>query len=262
MDLVELKNAGTSQVVHPWEQARLAFVVKQIKRISKGSGKRTLLEAGCGDGFVVSELAKTFPQDQFYGYDPYFEDDVLQHLRERYKQSENLRLFKQLGELSSMDEHVSIVTLLDVIEHIEDEVAALIELRKSPAITRETTFVITVPAHQKLFSDHDVFMKHFRRYNKSLLRSRLTAAGFEIVEMRYFFFSLIAPRWLQKRLEANKTATENEQKGVSAWRGGKVKTALFRNLLIFDWRLSELFHQIGIRLPGLSLICICRPAAS
>lgn len=222
-----------------------------------------MLDVGCGDAFVVGELAKEFQQHAFFGYDPYFEPETLQFLQEKFKDTKNLKISDSLEALSPGEEHIDCVTLLDVIEHIEDEVSVLQQLRKHPTISQETEFMITVPAYQHLFSNHDVFMLHYRRYNKQLLRERLTKAGFEIVEMRYFFFSLLLPRWVQVRLEKKISSPDDaEHQGVSSWKGGALSTALFRGILVLDWRITEVLNRLGIQLPGLSLYCLCRPAAS
>jgi len=262
MDLVELKASENKQNAHPWEQARLRFIIHQLKRIKSRlkTDKLNLLDAGCGDAYVVAGLAEAFPNDSFFGYDPYFEPDVLTWLKERHSHISNLQIDQNLKERKASG-GFNMVTLLDVIEHIEDEVAVLRELREHESTSDDTLFMITVPAYQSLFSQHDVFMKHYRRYNRKLLSERLQSAGFEVLESRYFFFSLLLPRWLKVRAE-KKQGTTTQGQGVSDWNKGAVVTALVRGALVLDWRITELLHRLGIRLPGLSLYCICRPVAS
>lgn len=263
MDLVELKAASDNHNVHPWEQARLRYVTKQISRLKPNTTNLRVLDAGCGDAFVVSELAREFPEHTFFGYDPFFEEDVLGFIRKKHDKIENLKLSNSLDALSPGKNRIDLVTLLDVIEHVEDEVSMLKELRAHSSISADTVFMITVPAYQHLFSNHDVFMLHYRRYNKALLKSRLQKAGFEVQEMRYFFFSLMLPRWIQVKLEKRISSPDDaEHQGVSSWKGGSIATALFRGILVLDWRITEMLNRWGISLPGLSLYCICRPAAS
>lgn len=263
MDLVELKAAENDHIVHPWEQARLRFVTQQIRRLKLNKTNWRVLDAGCGDAYVISELAREFQEHAFFGYDPFFEEDVLDFIRKKHDEIKNLKLSNSLDALSPGENRIDIVTLLDVIEHVDDEVSMLKELRAHSSITIDTVFMITVPAYQDLFSNHDVFMLHYRRYNKALLKARLQKAGFEVQEMRYFFFSLLLPRWIQVKLEKRIANPDDaEHKGVSSWKGGSIATALFRGILVLDWRITEMLNRWGIPLPGLSLYCICRPAAS
>lgn len=262
MDLVELKASQNKQNAHPWEQARLHFIINQLKGIKSRlkADKLNLLDAGCGDAYVVSSLAKAFPGDHFFGYDPYFEPEVLTLLKDRHRLVSNLQIDQNLDDRKASG-NFNVVTLLDVIEHIEDEVAALRELREHESTNHETLFMITVPAYQSLFSQHDVFMKHYRRYDRKLLHERLKTAGFEVLESRYFFFSLLLPRNLQVRAE-KKQGTKDESQGVSGWNKGAFVTALVRGALVLDWRITEFIYRLGFRLPGLSLYCLCRPVAS
>lgn len=262
MDLVELKASQNKQNAHPWEQARLRFVVRQLKRLKSRlkTDKLNLLDAGCGDAYVVAGLANAFPNDSFFGYDPYFEPEVLSWLKERHRHVSNLQIDQKLDDRTT-SASFNVVTLLDVIEHIEDEVAAMRELREHESTDNDTLFMITVPAYQSLFSQHDVFMKHYRRYDRELLKVRLHAAGFEVLESRYFFFSLLLPRWLKVRAE-KKSGDTTQSQGVSDWKSSTLVTALVRSALVLDWQVTEFIHRLGIRLPGLSLYCICRPAAS
>jgi SAM-dependent methyltransferase len=77
-----------------------------------------------------------------------------------------------------------VVLLLDVLEHLDDDAAALREAR---ALLRPGgALVITVPAYQWLWSDHDVLLQHRRRYTLRRLRARVTAAGLSISHASYF----------------------------------------------------------------------------
>lgn len=268
MDLIELKASENGSVRHPWEWARLAFVIQRLERIRRqreekeGSVRMNILDVGCGDAFVASELAARFRDIDVVGYDPFFDEEVLEFLQKRYDHLPNLKLDVIMEAVDSTST-VSIVTLLDVIEHIPDEIAVLKELRQHPKITTNTDFLITVPAYQKLFSKHDVFMKHFQRYDREMLHRHLEEAGFEVIESRYFFFSLLLPRWLQVSLERNNGSVkeESEAGGVSQWKHGKFISQMVLFGLKTDWKLTEFIHRLGLRLPGLSLYCLCRPAA-
>ena len=77
-----------------------------------------------------------------------------------------------------------LVTAFDVIEHIDDDVAALASLRD--VLAPGGRLVCTVPAYQWMWSPHDDLNDHKRRYTARLLRSRLEAAGFTVDKLSYF----------------------------------------------------------------------------
>lgn len=95
----------------------------------------------------------------------------------------------------------ALVLLLDVLEHIDDDVGSLKAI--VPKLAAGGHVLVTVPAFPWLWSDHDVAHHHFRRYTRSSLRRTAEAAGLEVVRIGYFntlLFPLVAAvRW-SKRL--------------------------------------------------------------
>jgi len=81
------------------------------------------------------------------------------------------------------------VALFDVIEHIADDAAAARELHRMLRPGGHAFF--TIPAHAWLWSTHDVRARHKRRYTKRTFRALLSDAGFELLELRHFFVSLL-----------------------------------------------------------------------
>jgi SAM-dependent methyltransferase len=82
----------------------------------------------------------------------------------------------------------AVVTMLDVLEHLEDDVAALREVAR---ILRPGGIVlITVPAFSFLWSRHDELAHHYRRYRRFELCRRLREAGLEPQFVSYFNFFL------------------------------------------------------------------------
>lgn len=83
-----------------------------------------------------------------------------------------------------------LVLLMDVLEHVDDDVELI---KASLAGAAAGAFVlITVPAFQSLFSAHDRFLEHRRRYTIRSLETAVSAAGLKIVSTRYFF-ALVLP---------------------------------------------------------------------
>lgn len=96
------------------------------------------------------------------------------------------RLPHELGVEGPFD----LITLFDVIEHVEDDLAALETARR--LLRPGGKLVVTVPALMMLWGDHDVANHHFRRYEKAELRSVIERAGFRISRLS-FFISLLFP---------------------------------------------------------------------
>lgn len=94
-----------------------------------------------------------------------------------------------------------VVLLLDVIEHLDDDLAGLRAARQ--ALRDGGVLFVTVPAYPWLWSDHDVALGHRRRYTRAGLRRVVEAAGYRVACLSYFnsvLFPAIASIRLWKRL--------------------------------------------------------------
>jgi SAM-dependent methyltransferase len=80
--------------------------------------------------------------------------------------------------LPLQDGSMSVVTALDVLEHLEDDERAAHELRR--VLRPDGVLVVAVPADPGLWSAHDDAVGHLRRYREQSLRALLTGAGFDI----------------------------------------------------------------------------------
>jgi SAM-dependent methyltransferase len=80
--------------------------------------------------------------------------------------------------------HYDLIAVLDVVEHIEDDVAALTAMRERLAPGGK--ILITVPAHPWMWSAHDVVNHHHRRYTKTTLTKAIAAAGLRPRKLGYF----------------------------------------------------------------------------
>jgi SAM-dependent methyltransferase len=87
--------------------------------------------------------------------------------------------------------------LLDVLEHIPDDRAALREIRES--LTPDGVLFITTPALQRFWTYNDELVHHVRRYSKADYRQLARECGYEVVDVRYFQFFL-SPLLLASRL--------------------------------------------------------------
>jgi SAM-dependent methyltransferase len=111
----------------------------------------------------------------------------------------------QVEELPFPDRSFNVVTCLDVLEHTDDDIVALREIRRVCA--PGATFIAMVPAYGFLWSEHDEALKHRRRYTAHELRNKMTSAGFDVVSSTYFitmlFFPILAVRLWQGLFKRN-----------------------------------------------------------
>ena len=98
------------------------------------------------------------------------------------------------------DENFEAAGLFDVVEHLEDPVEALVEARR--VVTSTGCLIITVPAHERLWSEHDVVVGHLTRYDEPRLRDLLLEAGWQPVWMTYFYAFLLPAAVIRKAVRS------------------------------------------------------------
>jgi hypothetical protein len=263
MDLVEAQARGYSaRVRHPWETARVDVIGRLIHRYAPLEPEAIVLDVGCGDTFVVEQLASQYRSALFYAVDTAFTEELVAHYRTRLN-NPRVRPFPSLEAIDPPLPHpASLILLMDVIEHIADDGAFLRDLRTRPYVDADTRFLVTVPAYQSLFSSHDTFLGHYRRYSNRTLRRRLEQSGLRVLTIGYFFASLLPIRLLQTFREGMFGLKPAQQTtGLVTWGGSEATAALLRRLLNFDANASLFLRKVGLTLPGLSNYAICAKSA-
>lgn len=262
MDIVEKKINIPNQLRHPWETARLNIIKHylhhQLCTKFKNQGG-VVLDIGCGDIFVAQSLATIYPKVQFICIDIAFTQTMIETMKAQIYTS-NIYLFSSIHEAKSMMHipKVDVVLLLDVIEHIENDISFLKHLKTQNAdLLNEAYWFITVPAFQKLFCQHDVFLGHYRRYTNAMLKRHLKLAGFRVFVLNYFFISLLFPRIL-KVIAEKIFSNKNPEKGIGQWTKPVCITWFIHYFLLLDFYISLFLYKFKIRIPGLSNFCICK----
>ena len=263
MDLKEARLTGyVVQARHPWELARREVVADLIRRhVPAVVGRPArVLDLGCGDTWLIEQLAQDLPAAHFAGVDIAFPPQMVENLNRRYAaQGQSLRVYDQLAAQAAADPGpVDLVLLLDVIEHIEDEIGFLREMAQHPGIGPDTRVLITVPAFQQLFCAHDTFLAHYRRYTLRSLRQRTSTGGLACEAGGYFFATPLLPRAIRALAERVRPP-QGEAKGIGAWAGGPALTRLLYQGLRWDYRVGRGLQRLGLRLPGLSVFMVGRP---
>jgi SAM-dependent methyltransferase len=175
------------QKKHWWFVAKKKIVLDHIQRfLSPQFGDLEILDIGCGSGLMLNSLEKI---GKTSGMD--MSDDAIAFSQKIFSGTVKKGLLP--NNIPYDKESFSLITALDVIEHVEDDRATL------KAIWERLEYggraVITVPACMFLWSEHDVQNEHKRRYSLTELRIKLLEIGFKIDKISYFntlLFPLIA----------------------------------------------------------------------
>lgn len=254
MDLLEnhLQN-NTILNNHPWESARYSFFVEKIKSKIELNKSVTIFDIGCGDAFFISQIKRDFPNVTCVGIDINFNTSLIENLK---KNRSDVFLYQSIDDALKNHPQVDLILLMDVIEHIENDVGFLETVVKPIADQYQSLIYITVPAYQFLFTNHDTFLGHYRRYNNTLLKKNVNISGLLPLETGYFFTSLIALRFLEKI--KYKLNPELNAEGLANWNHGSTMTNIVKNVLVWDYKFSTVLRKLGINIPGLSNYMICK----
>jgi Methyltransferase domain len=264
MDIAEATTLQTPEDRrHPWETARLQ-ILEELVRTATADGRlqnEVVVDIGCGDLFVAGQLARRWPGSDFIGVDTAFDENTLESLRKSIDLP-NLHVYSSMDDaLESLSRPATMILLNDVIEHVPDDVGFLRTIVSSGLFRAGTRLLITVPAFQSLWTRHDVFLGHYRRYTRELLKRRVQAAGLTTAADGYFFLTLLPLRAGQALLERAGVHAK-EETGIGRWGGGKALAGLFRKALLVDFRIGRLLSRTGVALPGLSCYAICTASQS
>jgi SAM-dependent methyltransferase len=180
---------------HWWFIGRRAILLALIAQNIPApvAGTRRLLDIGCGTGTMLGHLAR-FGEVQGIDSDA----EAVQYCKER-----GFKNVQQWAEppFPFEDGSFDVVSALDVIEHADDDLGLLAEMRR--LLRSGGLAVVTVPAYRFLWGPHDDINLHKRRYTAPELRRRLDSAGLKIVRLTYFntmFFPAIAGLRLARKL--------------------------------------------------------------
>jgi SAM-dependent methyltransferase len=227
---------------HWWYRGRRTVLDGVIAELGLPSNPR-ILDAGCGSGRFMVELAKL---GGVTGVE--LSDTSVALARER-----------ELGEVVAgsvldmpfADASFDLAVSLDVIEHLDDDLAALRELRR--AVAPGGALLITVPAYQWLWSGHDEINHHHRRYTRRSLQRVAEQAGWQQVRTTYFNSLLLPVAILLRVLERFNTKTT--ESSLDLW----IPPAPLNWLLERPLALEAALIGRGGRIPaGLSLLAVFR----
>ena len=184
---------------HWWYRARRQVVAELIRRkVSLPEGPR-LLEIGCGTGHNLTMLG------EFGSVDALEVDPIARGMAE--KRLGRTVLSSPLPALDGLpDDTYDMVAALDVVEHISDDTAALEGIAR--VLKPGGKLLMTVPAHQWMWSAHDVVNHHQRRYSKGGFKRLVDKSPLQLDSIGYLN-SLLFPLAMAQRLGSKITGKED-----------------------------------------------------
>lgn len=168
---------------HWWFVGRRRIVAKLIERFRPSADPMVILEVGAGTGSNIAMLRR------FGAVDAIEPDDHARAFAER-RAGMTLKGGYLPDGVMLEDGRYDLIVLLDVLEHIAEDRAALASLRRK--LAPGGRLLLTVPAIPGLWTGHDVAHHHQRRYTARSLEAVVTAAGFRTLH-RTGFNTLMLP---------------------------------------------------------------------
>jgi len=228
---------------HFWFAARRRVIVTALRRVMGELRCRTVLDVGCGTGFVLAALEEA-------GMVGCGLDASLAGLRKARRRVRCPLVCATPGDVPFQGQFDA-VTVCDVIEHVPDDVSLLREAAR--AVRDDGVVLVTVPAGPSLWTTVDAVSGHKRRYTRSSLLDTLRAAGLRPDHVAYFNRALY-PVQLMQRLAASRPRAHMDRMGLLR-RALAVPAAPLNALLhVISWVDAELER---VPLPfGTSLIAV------
>jgi trans-aconitate methyltransferase len=227
-----------------WFSARNKLILWALHKNSPGL--KSFLEIGCGTGFVISAIAKQFPDAQLSGSE-YLEEGLV-YARQRVPNAE----FSQMdARYIPFESELDAIGAFDVLEHIEEDEVVLQQICK--ALKPGGIVFITVPQHRWLWSAVDEYACHVRRYGINELHQKVCRTGFEIIRSTSFVSTLLPAMYLSRLLQRNKADMNMDD--VAGLRVNPILNKIFEWFLDFELALI----RAGVSLPiGGSRLLVAR----
>ena len=225
---------------HWWFRARNDVILWAIKRFVGRFG--VLLEAGCGNGYVLAAIKRVYPDATYYGNE-YFEEAL------RFARMRLPDVTFTCEDVTKMDysAQYDIIEMFDVLEHIDDDVAAVQKCHQ--ALHPNGHLIISVPQHQWLWSPVDDYSKHKRRYSRNMLINLMKKEHFTVKYVTSFVSLLLPLMIISRAFNRSEQSIDNE------WNISPMVNRILLSVMRFEFMLIK----YGVTLPvGGSLLIVAQ----
>ena len=226
-----------SQLIHVedssfWFKARNKLIAWALLKYF--STFESLLEIGCGTGFVISNIDKSFPNRKLVGSEIY-----IQALDFASMRSSRVEFIQADARFLPFKSEFDVVAAFDVLERIKEDQLVLKNLYEATNLGGGC--IITVPQHRWLWSPVDEEAQHERRYTSGEIHHKIEMAGFQIVHSTSFI-SFLLPFMYISRMKSRINNKSNSYKVLKI--GGSINF-IFNLVLSIEY----LFIKFGIHFP-------------
>ncbi len=232
---------------HFWFESRNQLIAWAIARYFPDAS--SLLETGCGTGFVLAGIERAFPNLTLWGGEPYADG-----LAQAARRTRCATLVQMDARQIPFEGEFDVVGAFDVLEHIEEDELVLERMHR--AVVPGGGIVLTVPQHAFLWSAVDEKAHHVRRYSAPDLATKIRRAGFQVARVTSFM-SIMLPLMVLSRMRTRARLRADD--GLAELRIGGVANASAACVL----SLERLLIRSGISFPaGGSLLAVARKGHS
>lgn len=212
------------------------------------TGKTKFLEIGCGTGNFIQQIVGN-KNLEITGSEIYLKG--LLYAKKNLPNVDFIQFDVTQGQIGA---EFDLIVAFDVIEHIDDDVAALTNINRM--LHKGGGLIITVPQHMFLWSKLDEIVKHKRRYSRRELVTKLQENGFDISYVTSFLFVLFPLMLISRMFDKKGDQLQSDEVALE-------KRVKFPNVLnwIFDlfMRVDEALIRLGVSLPfGGTLVVVAR----
>lgn len=236
MDLKEADILGDEAATHWYYRSKAEAMTRLLGKVQP----LTILDVGAGSGFFTRYLLENSSAREACCVDTSYDKDS-----DAIYKGKPIRFRRSIQKVDA-----DLVLLMDVLEHVDDDVGLLSSyIEKVPQGTR---FLISVPAFQFLWSAHDIFLDHKRRYALSQIETVARQAGLSVTKGAYYF-GIVFPIAAATRLYSGKRHT----------RGTPARSQLSKHHPLMNWMLGRLCKlEMPVmrwnRIAGLTAFCLAQ----
>lgn len=227
---------------HWWFKSRRAYLLDLIDKLPRNS---KILDIGCSSGIFLKELKEIgFEESNLFGI------DISEVAIKNAQQNGLKNTFVMDAQNITLDEKFDIIIASDCLEHLKEDEKALKNWYE--LLNKNGLAYIFVPAFMSLWSYHDEYNMHYRRYTSSELRSKIENEGFEILKSSYWNFFLCIPVYFFRKISALSKSKKPETSDIMV--GNSFVNSLLYHLIIFENKLLKV-----VNFPfGVSTFCIAK----
>lgn len=231
-----------------WVRSRNRLFKSIVQDHLVSTGKTKFLEIGCGTGGFIQQIVEN-ENLEITGSEIYLRG--LLYAKKNLPDVDFIQFDVTQGVVG---EEFDLIVAFDVIEHIENDAAAISNINKM--LHKGGSLIITVPQHMFLWGKLDEIVKHKRRYSRRELVDKLQENGFDISYCTSFLFVLFPLMLISRMFDKGRDQSQSDEVALE-------KRVKFSNVLnfIFDrlMRIDEALIRLGISLPfGGTLVVVAR----